>query len=309
MKNVQNTIADELDKKTQFDEQCKHILSDPQILAYIIKNCVKECHNIKMKDLVAYFETHPAVTGKEDTSISGSKIIYDIFATVDGSLLDDNNDVGLIINIEPQKSRNLPYHLERRTIHNNSRLIAQQKGIDFIKSNYNDLKKVYSIWIVYKHARIDDGVIGTISYDYKETGRKENSTNKRKHKRIRERIKKVKSDIDLSEIILIYPCEEYQEEDQSISNFFSLLFTDSKTPNEKKLLIENKYGIMMTKKKLEEVGNMCNMSAYVEDRARLNDAKIIMNKLSYTIDQTLDFLDIEDDDRPWFIDYLVDDED
>ena len=65
----------------------------------------------------------------------------------------------------------------------------------------------------------------------------------------------------------------------------------------------------MTEKRLEEVGNMCNMSAYVEDRARLNDARIIMNKLSYTIDQTLDFLDIEEDDRPWFIDHLEDDED
>ncbi len=54
---------------------------------------------------------------------------------------------------------------------------------------------------------------------------------------------------------------------------------------------------------------MCNMSDYMMDRGRLKDAKIIMNKLSYTIDQTLDFLDIEEYDRPWFIDYLKDDED
>ncbi len=235
MENVQNAIADELDKKTQFDEQCKHILSDPQILAYIIKSCVKECKDINKKDLIDYFNKHPAITGKEDTSISGTKIIYDIFVTVDSSLLDDDNDVGLIINIEPQKSRNLPYRLERRAIHNNSRLIAQQKGIDFMKSNYNDLKKVYSIWIVHKHARIDDGVIGTISYEYKETGRRIKNM---KLKRAKERIKRIKNDIDLSDIILIYPFDEYQEDDNSISNFFSLLFTKSKTPNEKKLLIK-----------------------------------------------------------------------
>ncbi|MCD8028568.1 MAG: hypothetical protein LUF02_07910 [Erysipelotrichaceae bacterium] len=308
MKDIQNAIADELDKKSQFDEQCKHILSDPQILAYIIKCCVKECHNISMKNLTEYFKKHPAITGKEDTSISGTKIIYDIFVTVDSPILDDNN-VGLIINIEPQKSRYLPYRLERRAIHNNSRLISQQKGIDFIKSNYNDLKKVYSIWIIHKHAKIDDGVIGTISYKYTETGRKIKGMSKRKLKRMRERIKKIKGDIDLSDIILIYPYEQYQKEDESISNFFSLLFTNSKTPNEKKLLIESKYGIMMTEKKLEEVGHMCNMSDYMIDRGRLKAARIIMNKLSYTIEQTLDFLDIEEDDRPWFIDHLEDDED
>ncbi len=54
---------------------------------------------------------------------------------------------------------------------------------------------------------------------------------------------------------------------------------------------------------------MCNMSAYVEDRATLKAARNIMETLSYTIDQTLDFLDIEEDDRPWFIDHLEDDED
>ncbi len=54
---------------------------------------------------------------------------------------------------------------------------------------------------------------------------------------------------------------------------------------------------------------MCNMSAYVEDRARLKDARKMMKNLSLTIDQVLDALEIEEDDRPWFIDYLEDDED
>ncbi len=66
---------------------------------------------------------------------------------------------------------------------------------------------------------------------------------------------------------------------------------------------------MMTEKRLEEVGNMCNMSDYMMDRARLEDASKMMKNLSLTIDQALDALEIEEDDRPWFIDYLEDDED
>ncbi|MCD7894359.1 MAG: hypothetical protein LUG60_11790 [Erysipelotrichaceae bacterium] len=299
---VQNTIADELDKKTEFDEQCKKILSDPQILAYIVKNCVDECQNISTNYLIQYFKDNPPQTGSEDISISGTKIIYDILVSMDASILGIQDKVGLIINIEPQKTRNLHYHLERRCIHNNCRLIAQQKGVDFIHSNYNDLKKVYSIWIVYKHAKMDDGVIGKISYDYKETGR---NYSKGMLNFIKKRIKKIKSYIDLSDIILIYPYSEYHENKKSINNFFSLLFTDSKTPNEKKLLFEDKYDIIMTDKQIEEVDYMCKMSDYIIDRSKLEDARIVMDKLSYTIEQALDFLEIEED-RPWFIDQLTD---
>ncbi len=66
---------------------------------------------------------------------------------------------------------------------------------------------------------------------------------------------------------------------------------------------------MMTEKKLKEVGNMCNMSDYMIDRGRLDAASKMMRNLSLTIDQALDALEIEEDDRPWFIDYLEDDED
>ncbi len=58
-----------------------------------------------------------------------------------------------------------------------------------------------------------------------------------------------------------------------------------------------------------EVGNMCNMSDYMMDRARLETARNIMETLSLTIDQALDALKIEEYDRPWFIDHLEDDED
>ncbi|MCD7808112.1 MAG: hypothetical protein LUH02_02125 [Erysipelotrichaceae bacterium] len=99
MTAIQNTLADELDKGTLFDEQCKHILADPQMLAYIVKNSVKECKDISMDDLIAYFKKHPAQTGIEDTLISGAKIIYDIIVRIDGSLFGGQNNLGLIISI------------------------------------------------------------------------------------------------------------------------------------------------------------------------------------------------------------------
>ncbi len=95
----------------------KVVLSDPQILAYIIKNCVKECEKTNMNDLVQYFKKHPPQTGIEDISISGGKIIYDIQT----QLLHNS---GLIIDIEPQNNAYPGYNLGIRAIYYNSRLIA-----------------------------------------------------------------------------------------------------------------------------------------------------------------------------------------
>ncbi|MCD7893598.1 MAG: hypothetical protein LUG60_07850 [Erysipelotrichaceae bacterium] len=303
---VQNIIADELDKKAQFDEQCKKILSDPQILAYIVKSCVKECENTSIKDLIDYFIKNPAIIGEEDISVSGAKIAYDVLARMDSSILNSQNKVGLIINIEPQNDGYPGYPLTMRAIYNNARLLSRQKNIDFEKSNFGDLKKVYSIWIMCNHAKMDDGVIATIGYDYKEVGRKYENYSKAMLEFIKKRIKKIKSDIDLSNIILLYPEKQYDENDQSINGFFSLLFTNSKTSDEKKLLFEDKYGIMMTEEINEEVFGMCNMSGFMINEGKLESARKIMKNLSLTIEQTLDALEINDYDRPYFIDQLTD---
>lgn len=51
----------------------------------------------------------------------------------------------MIINVEAQKDEPGSYQILNRAIFYVSRLISSQKERDFVKSNYNDIKTVYSI--------------------------------------------------------------------------------------------------------------------------------------------------------------------
>ena len=53
----------------------------------------------------------------------------------------------VIINLEAQKDEPTGYHILNRAIFYASRLVSSQKERDFVKTNYNDIKRVFSIWI------------------------------------------------------------------------------------------------------------------------------------------------------------------
>jgi len=56
----------------------------------------------------------------------------------------------ILINVEAQKFSDpskLCYHLENRIIFYMSRMVSAQKQTEFNHSNYDDLKRVRSIWI------------------------------------------------------------------------------------------------------------------------------------------------------------------
>jgi predicted transposase/invertase (TIGR01784 family) len=59
----------------------------------------------------------------------------------------DDRESDLIINIESQNKYNPGYTLEKRGIYYLSRLISSQYNVEFTKSNFDKLKKCYSIWI------------------------------------------------------------------------------------------------------------------------------------------------------------------
>ena len=53
----------------------------------------------------------------------------------------------IIVNVEAQKSEPTEYDILNRAIFYVSRMISSQKGRVFENSNYNDIRRVYSIWV------------------------------------------------------------------------------------------------------------------------------------------------------------------
>lgn len=77
----------------------------------------------------------------------------------DESIFDEM--IELIINIEAKNKDNPGYNLISRTIYYCGRLINRQKNSreGFKISKFDDIKKVYSIWICLNHDRFKDDVI------------------------------------------------------------------------------------------------------------------------------------------------------
>ncbi|MCI9621108.1 MAG: hypothetical protein HFG85_14380, partial [Dorea sp.] len=165
--NTDTTIAKNIrvaDEKASYDAACKRLLSEKIILAWIMKNCLEEYRGCDVEEIAEkYIEGTPQVgeaavaldesnrvsmiqgAGNEDTSLTEGTVTYDIrfFATapVSGEL------IRLIINIEAQNDFYPGYPLIKRGIYYCSRMISAQYGTEFINSHYENIKKVYSIWI------------------------------------------------------------------------------------------------------------------------------------------------------------------
>ena len=155
-------------------DYCKRILCNKQILSRIIKECVSEFHDIPLAEIPNYIESDPTTNmnidkatekiygmNPEDTSVFGAKIIFDIIVGIRLPDTPEKENIGLVLNIEAQASSNTPYPLLNRAIYYCSRLLASQKNRPdgFRHSDFQNLKKVYSIWIVMNSKKATEGVM------------------------------------------------------------------------------------------------------------------------------------------------------
>ena len=67
--------------------------------------------------------------------------------------------IKLIINLEAHNKQNLGYPIPKRAIYQGSRLISAQYGGEFLGSDFKNLKKVYSIWILPSPNRSEQNTI------------------------------------------------------------------------------------------------------------------------------------------------------
>ena len=159
-----NTIEAVDSLKARYDKNVKEILSDIQVLARIVKHTVTEVEKLSIEEIMACIDREsirvgtvsiePGLTnlGKIESVQTEDSIPNEGYITFDIRflLVNSADAIEIIINIEAQRStdfKKLGYHLENRIVYYLARLISSQKGINFKKSEYDKIKKVYSIWI------------------------------------------------------------------------------------------------------------------------------------------------------------------
>lgn len=148
------------ESKAAYDAEAKRLLSLKDVIANILKYAVREFKGCTLQQIISCIDGEPEVAetyvddeytpsidgaGVESVSVDEGKRSFDLKLKV--KLPTNNEEAQLIINLESQNDYYPGYTLEKRGIYYLSRLISSQYNVEFTKSEFDKLKKVYSIWI------------------------------------------------------------------------------------------------------------------------------------------------------------------
>lgn len=292
--NAVNAAGD----KAQYDTRVKRLLAQKSILAHILVKTVDEFKGMKLEDVVKYIEGEPSISvvpvepglaNMEKPDAAGQRIVglntenaeineglvrFDIIFYVRMK----NGLSQIIVNIEAQKDEPTEYKILNRAIFYVSRLISSQKERDFVNTNYDDIKQVFSIWIC---MNMDDNSLSHIHLTKDELLKPCNW----------------KGNLDLLNIVLIGITNEIPEHDEKyeMHRLIGALLSSELKEQEKLDIIEHEYNIPISQEFREDVRIMCNLSTGIEERAteratEKTSEKFILNmyKKGYTLDQIAD---------------------
>ena len=292
--NAVNAAGD----KAQYDTRVKRLLAQKSILAHILVKTVDEFKGMKPEDVVKYIEGEPSISvvpvepglaNMEKPDAAGQRIVglntenaeineglvrFDIIFYVRMK----NGLSQIIVNIEAQKDEPTEYKILNRAIFYVSMLISSQKERDFVNTNYDDIKQVFSIWIC---MNMDDNSLSHIHLTKDELLKPCNW----------------KGNLDLLNIVLIGITNEIPEHDEKyeMHRLIGALLSSELKEQEKLDIIEHEYNIPISQEFREDVRIMCNLSTGIEERAteratEKTSEKFILNmyKKGYTLDQIAD---------------------
>lgn len=292
----------------QYDACAKRLLANKSILGHILVNTIDEFNGMSAEEAATYIEgdplisivpVDPGLTNAEKTDVNGQHVVglntesteinegmirYDIIFYV--RMRDGLSQI--IVNIEAQKDEPTKYDILNRAIFYTCRMVSSQKDRDFVNTNYNDIKQVFSIWICMNMER---NALSHICLTKKELLEPY----------------KWKGNLNLLNIIMIGVTNEIPErgEKYELHRLISTLLS-SDLPGQKKLdIMEHEYSIPIKSDIREDVNTMCNLSEGIEEKGMKKGLKEqgtnmilnVMNLHDFTFDAAADFLGVTGPDR------------
>ena len=285
-------------ENAQYDKYAKKLLSNKVFLAYILKDTIPDLSGLSPAEIIPLIEgevevsevpVDPGMTNQymnmsgnritgnntEDSELEEGTIIYDIIFYV--RLI--NGLSRMIINIEAQKDRAIFY---------TSRMISSQKEREFTNSHYENMIKVFSIWLCFNmrenclnYFYVDDNaVIGHHVWS---------------------------GDQDLFNFVLVGLDQDYTEKMQEerseseLHHMLGIIFSDRLNGKEKVKLLQEDLQIYVSDEMKEELDVMCNLSYGIEERGRAEgrleatiEAIQKMLKKNYSNMEIQEFYDVSD---------------
>lgn len=321
---VNTPIAEDIritDQNAQYDNACKKLLSEKIILAWIMKSCLDEYQNCDVKEIAEkYIEGTPQVSevavapgetnatkvrgiGNEDTVQGEGRITYDIRFVAWAPV--SNEMIQLIINVEAQGKLNTGYPMVKRGIYHCSRMISAQYGTEFIHSEYQKIKKVYSIFVcmtppkkrqnsITRYRLVEENLIGNV--------------------------KEPVRNYDLLSVVMLCLGGAEGENYDGVLKLLDVLLSSETGIAEKRQVLQHDFDIPMTETLEAEVQAMCNLSQGVEERGRikgraegrvegrteglLSSIRSLMTNTGWPLEKAMEILGVPETDRPKYADLL-----
>lgn len=300
--------------KAKYDESCKRLLANKVILSWIMKDCLDEYKGYGIDEIEKFIEAEPQISsvgvdtdttnvpplkGKiiagmnnEDVTVTEGTVRYDIhfFAMVPKR----NEYIKIIVNVEAQNKYDPGYPIPKRGFYYCSRMISAQKGVEFEGSHYEDIKKVYSIWIC---MQAPGGNRNSITrYTIKEENLVGN-------------VKRDLNDYDLMTVIMIALGNENDQNYQGIIKLLDVLFSTESSSIQKKQILQDEFQINMTKNMKSEVEDMCNLSQGIEERGiaigeergivigKMETLKNLMNSTGWDMKKVMEMMGMDAEEQ------------
>ena len=270
----------------EYDENVKVILAHKIILAHIMAETVEEFRGMKPEEIVPYIEGEPEVgvvpvepgltngaariqgSGTEDVIANEGIVTFDIRFFVrypedrkpenkktedrkseDRKLTGESGKyVKLLLDVEAQKDFHPGYDIVVRGIYYGARQLSSQKGVEFEKSDYNSIKKVYSIWICMYPPKYCENTIIRFHMNQEVLF---GEVSEEEHFRY-----------GLMEVLLVnLPLKVPQEEEEPrLTGMLKTLLSPEIPHREKVNRLENTYHVAMGREEKGDVESMCNLS-------------------------------------------------
>ena len=291
---LQTSISNALDHagdEARLDKEAKKIFSHLSILAplmrmcipeftgltdqYIIENCFVDTPQISTmavnQDENDLLDGDVKVTqmNSEENSEDEHTIFYDIRFTAKAPA--SGKLIRLIINLEIQAIDKRRYRIVTRGIYYGARMISAQYGTVFTRQNYQDIQKVYSIWIC------------------PDSYRKQNSITVY---RINEEVllgdaTVDQHDYDKMQVIVITLDQDGTNADNPLIRFLSLLLSSNLSLESRKTTLEEEYRIQMDEHLTEEMSAVCNLGEGIAMRSRAQGMTQGEERLGALIDRMM----------------------
>ena len=254
--------------KSQYDAQCKRILANKIILAWILKYTVKEFKKMSIRQIkqcigndimISRVRVDPGKTNihEEPEKIIGEsgedkvpgegEVYFDIRFSV--YLPRKREKVKMIVNVEAQKDFHPGYAVPSRGVFYGARMISAQEGIEFTGSNYDGIRKVYSIWICMNAPDYIGNAVSRYSI---------------KKEDILPGIQDEPSEYDKLTVVQICLNPRSQKGNR-LTGMLNILLSSEMKAEQKIRELEDNFHIPMTVEMGKELNQMCNLSDYVEE--------------------------------------------